>query len=170
MRALKVEIERMPLELHLPYWLAFLRQQRYGKVPRSWTRYARRIEGAKSLPLFLRNGSPHNHLAVRVAWSSRRILVEDSATNLRRKAIPHVTACKIDRNRPAGLRVLHHQRSRVRLATYRERPARRKTQRRSSNLSRVPQKLRITAFSRRCDSRPASHPKVSFSEKTLPGP
>src|SRR5208282_4710709 len=51
LRALKVEIERMPLELYLPYWLAF-----YGDNTRAKCRVMdavrRRIEGAKASSFF----------------------------------------------------------------------------------------------------------------------
>ncbi len=51
LRALKVEIERMPVELHLPYWLAF-----YGSAETTKCRVMdavrRRIEGAKARSFF----------------------------------------------------------------------------------------------------------------------
>jgi ABC-type uncharacterized transport system ATPase subunit len=51
MRALKVEIERMPLELHLPYWLAFYGNNGTAKC-RVMDAVRRRIEGAKASSFF----------------------------------------------------------------------------------------------------------------------
>jgi hypothetical protein len=51
LRALNVDIERAPLELHLPYWLAF-----YGSSGRAQVRVMdavrRKIEGAKAASFF----------------------------------------------------------------------------------------------------------------------
>jgi hypothetical protein len=51
LRALKVEIERMPLELHLPYWLAFYGNNGTAKC-RVMDAVRRRIEGAKAASFF----------------------------------------------------------------------------------------------------------------------
>ena len=51
LRALKVEIERLPLELHLPYWLAFYGNNGAAKC-RAMDAVRRRIEGAKATSLF----------------------------------------------------------------------------------------------------------------------
>ncbi len=51
LRALKVEIERMPLELHLPYWLAFYGDSGAAKC-RVMDAVRRRIEGAKASSFF----------------------------------------------------------------------------------------------------------------------
>jgi len=51
MRALKVEIERMPVELHLPYWLAFYGNNATAKC-RVMDAVRRRIEGAKASSFF----------------------------------------------------------------------------------------------------------------------
>jgi hypothetical protein len=51
LRALKVEIERMPLELHLPYWLAFYGSNGAAKC-RVMDAVRRRIEGAKASSFF----------------------------------------------------------------------------------------------------------------------
>jgi len=51
LRALKVEIERMPLELHLPYWLAFYGNNGAAKC-RVMDAVRRRIEGAKASYFF----------------------------------------------------------------------------------------------------------------------
>lgn len=50
MRALKLEIERAPMELHLPYWLAFYGHQ--SAKCRVLDAVRRRIEGAKAASLF----------------------------------------------------------------------------------------------------------------------
>jgi len=51
LRALKVEIERVPLELHLPYWLAFYGNNGTAKC-RVMDAVRRRIEGAKASSFF----------------------------------------------------------------------------------------------------------------------
>jgi hypothetical protein len=51
MRSLKVEIERVPLELHLPYWLAFYGSNGSAKC-RVMDAVRRRIEGAKASSFF----------------------------------------------------------------------------------------------------------------------
>jgi hypothetical protein len=51
LRALKVEIEREPLELHLPYWLAFYGTNGSAKC-RVLDAVRRRIEGAKASSFF----------------------------------------------------------------------------------------------------------------------
>ncbi len=51
LRALKVEIERMPVELHLPYWLAFYGSNGTAKC-RVMDAVRRRIEGAKASSFF----------------------------------------------------------------------------------------------------------------------
>lgn len=51
MRALKVETERLPLELHLPYWLAFYGSDGAAKC-RVMDAVRRRIEGAKASSFF----------------------------------------------------------------------------------------------------------------------
>lgn len=51
MRALKLEIERVPTELHLPYWLAFYGYENSAKC-RVLDAVRRRIEGAKASALF----------------------------------------------------------------------------------------------------------------------
>jgi hypothetical protein len=51
LRALKVEIERVPLELHLPYWLAFYGTSASAKC-RVLDAVRRRIEGAKASSFF----------------------------------------------------------------------------------------------------------------------
>lgn len=51
LRALKLEIERMPVELHLPYWLAFYGSDRTAKC-RVMDAVRRRIEGAKASSFF----------------------------------------------------------------------------------------------------------------------
>lgn len=51
LRALKVEIERVPLELHLPYWLAFYGSNGTAKC-RVMDAVRRRIEGAKASSFF----------------------------------------------------------------------------------------------------------------------
>lgn len=51
MRALKLEIERVPVELHFPYWLAFYGHQECAKC-RVLDAIRRRIEGAKASSLF----------------------------------------------------------------------------------------------------------------------
>jgi hypothetical protein len=51
LRALKVEIERVPLELHLPYWLAFYGSDKSAKC-RVMDAVRRRIEGAKASSFF----------------------------------------------------------------------------------------------------------------------
>lgn len=51
MRALKLEIDRVPVELHLPYWLAFYGYQQAAKC-RVLDAVRRRIEGAKASCLF----------------------------------------------------------------------------------------------------------------------
>ena len=51
LRALKLEIERMPLELHLPYWLAFYGSNGTAKC-RVMDAVRRRIEGAKASSFF----------------------------------------------------------------------------------------------------------------------
>jgi hypothetical protein len=51
LRALKVEIERMPIELHLPYWLAFYGSNGTAKC-RVMDAVRRRIEGAKASSFF----------------------------------------------------------------------------------------------------------------------
>jgi hypothetical protein len=51
LRALKIDIERMPVELHLPYWLAFYGS--HGAVKcRVMDAVRRRIEGAKASSFF----------------------------------------------------------------------------------------------------------------------
>jgi hypothetical protein len=51
LRALKVEIERIPLELHLPYWLAFYGSNGTAKC-RVMDAVRRRIEGGKATSFF----------------------------------------------------------------------------------------------------------------------
>jgi hypothetical protein len=51
LRALKVEIERVPLELHLPYWLAFYGSNGAAKC-RVMDAVRRRIEGGKATSFF----------------------------------------------------------------------------------------------------------------------
>jgi hypothetical protein len=51
LRALKVEIEREPMELHLPYWLAFYGSNGAAKC-RVMDAVRRRIEGAKAASFF----------------------------------------------------------------------------------------------------------------------
>ena len=51
MRALPVEIERTPVELHLPYWLAFYGNNGAAKC-RVMDAVRRRIEGAKASSFF----------------------------------------------------------------------------------------------------------------------
>ncbi len=51
LRALKVEIERIPVELHLPYWLAFYGSNGTAKC-RVMDAVRRRIEGAKASSFF----------------------------------------------------------------------------------------------------------------------
>jgi hypothetical protein len=51
MRNLKLEIERMPLELYLPYWLAFYGHNGTAKC-RVLDAVRRRIEGAKAASFF----------------------------------------------------------------------------------------------------------------------
>jgi hypothetical protein len=51
MRALKIEIERVPVELHLPYWLAFYGDEKSAKC-RVMDAVRRRIEGAKASSFF----------------------------------------------------------------------------------------------------------------------
>lgn len=51
LRALTVEIERVPLELHLPYWLAFYGSNGTAKC-RVMDAVRRRIEGAKASSFF----------------------------------------------------------------------------------------------------------------------
>jgi hypothetical protein len=51
MRALKVEITRMPVEVHLPYWLAFYGNNGAAKC-RVMDAVRRRIEGAKASYFF----------------------------------------------------------------------------------------------------------------------
>ena|SRR5580658_4853973 len=51
LRALKVEIERVPLEPHLPYWLAFYGSEGAAKC-RVMDAVRRRIEGAKASSFF----------------------------------------------------------------------------------------------------------------------
>jgi len=51
LHALKVEIERMPVELHLPYWLAFYGRNESAKC-RVMDAVRRRIEGAKARSFF----------------------------------------------------------------------------------------------------------------------
>jgi hypothetical protein len=51
LRGLKVEIERMPIELHLPYWLAFYGSNGAVKC-RVMDAVRRRIEGAKASSFF----------------------------------------------------------------------------------------------------------------------
>lgn len=51
LRALKVEIERVPVELHLPYWLAFYGSSGAAKC-RVMDAVRRRIEGAKASSFF----------------------------------------------------------------------------------------------------------------------
>jgi hypothetical protein len=51
LRALKIEIERVPLELHLPYWLAFYGSDQSAKC-RVMDAVRRRIEGAKASSFF----------------------------------------------------------------------------------------------------------------------
>jgi len=51
LRALKVEIERVPVELHLPYWLAFYGSNETAKC-RVMDAVRRRIEGAKARSFF----------------------------------------------------------------------------------------------------------------------
>jgi hypothetical protein len=51
LRALQVEIERVPLELHLPYWLAFYGTNGTAKC-RVMDAVRRRIEGAKASSFF----------------------------------------------------------------------------------------------------------------------
>jgi hypothetical protein len=51
LRALKVEIERTPVELHLPYWLAFYGSNETAKC-RVMDAVRRRIEGAKARSFF----------------------------------------------------------------------------------------------------------------------
>jgi hypothetical protein len=51
LRALKLEIERMPLELYLPYWLAFYGSNGTAKC-RVMDAVRRRIEGAKASSFF----------------------------------------------------------------------------------------------------------------------
>jgi hypothetical protein len=48
---LKVDIERMPVELYLPYWLAFYGSNRAAKC-RVMDAVRRRIEGAKAASFF----------------------------------------------------------------------------------------------------------------------
>lgn len=50
-RALKLEIERVPVELYLPYWLAFYGHQGSAKC-RVMDAIRRRIEGAKACTFF----------------------------------------------------------------------------------------------------------------------
>jgi hypothetical protein len=51
LRALKVEIERVPLEIHLPYWLAFYGSNGTAKC-RVMDAVRRRIEGGKATSFF----------------------------------------------------------------------------------------------------------------------
>lgn len=51
MRAFKLEMERVPVELHLPYWLAFYGDQGTAKC-RVLDAVRRRIEGAKASSFF----------------------------------------------------------------------------------------------------------------------
>ncbi len=51
LRALKIDIERMPVELHLPYWLAFYGSNGSVKC-RVMDAVRRRIEGAKASSFF----------------------------------------------------------------------------------------------------------------------
>ena len=51
LRALKVDIERMPVELHLPYWLAFYGSHGAAKC-RVMDAVRRRIEGGKAASFF----------------------------------------------------------------------------------------------------------------------
>ena len=51
LRALQVEITHMPVELHLPYWLAFYGNDRAAKC-RVMDAVRRRIEGAKASSFF----------------------------------------------------------------------------------------------------------------------
>lgn len=51
LRALRVEIERLPGELHLPYWLAFYGSNETAKC-RVMDAVRRRIEGAKARSFF----------------------------------------------------------------------------------------------------------------------
>ncbi len=51
LRALKIEIERVPVELHLPYWLAFYGDEKSAKC-RVMDAVRRRIEGAKASSFF----------------------------------------------------------------------------------------------------------------------
>jgi hypothetical protein len=51
LRSLKVEIERMPVQLHLPYWLAFYGNNGTAKC-RVMDAVRRRIEGAKASSFF----------------------------------------------------------------------------------------------------------------------
>jgi hypothetical protein len=51
LRALKVEIERIPVEIHLPYWLAFYGSNGTAKC-RVMDAVRRRIEGGKATSFF----------------------------------------------------------------------------------------------------------------------
>jgi hypothetical protein len=51
LRALKLDMERMPVELHLPYWLAFYGSHGAAKC-RVMDAVRRRIEGAKAASFF----------------------------------------------------------------------------------------------------------------------
>jgi hypothetical protein len=51
LRALKVEIERVPVEIHLPYWLAFYGSNGTAKC-RVMDAVRRRIEGGKAASFF----------------------------------------------------------------------------------------------------------------------
>ncbi len=51
LRALRVEIERMPIEIHLPYWLAFYGSNGTAKC-RVMDAVRRRIEGGKACSFF----------------------------------------------------------------------------------------------------------------------
>jgi hypothetical protein len=51
LRALKVEIERVPLEIHLPYWLAFYGSNGAARC-RVMDAVRRRIEGGKATSFF----------------------------------------------------------------------------------------------------------------------
>ena len=51
LRALEVDIERMPVEVHLPYWLAFYGSNGAAKC-RVMDAVRRRIEGAKAASFF----------------------------------------------------------------------------------------------------------------------
>jgi hypothetical protein len=51
LRALKVEVERIPVEIHLPYWLAFYGSDGTAKC-RVMDAVRRRIEGGKATSFF----------------------------------------------------------------------------------------------------------------------